>query len=40
MKKQSEWMRGLLAAEDMVMSHGVDYTWNNIRWFSFKGILL
>jgi hypothetical protein len=32
MKKQSEWMKGLLAAEDMVMLHGVEYTRNNIRW--------
>ncbi|AHK11178.1 hypothetical protein S14_66 [Shewanella sp. phage 1/4] len=31
MKKQSEWMRGLLAAEDMVLLHGTDYTRGVMR---------
>lgn len=31
MKKQSEWMKGLLAAEDMVLAHGTYYTREVIR---------
>jgi hypothetical protein len=33
-KKQSEWMRGLLTAEETTLLHGIQYAENNLRWVS------